>query len=64
VANAEGTGAKRDSGEFAGFMADISEEIAQRVSAIIPAAAQAPKSDDAVITDWDDVTDRIIEELR
>jgi len=64
VANAEGTGAKRDSGEFAGFMADISEEIAQRVSAILPAAAEAPKPDDAVITDWDDVTHLIIEELR
>ncbi|HXG70444.1 MAG TPA: hypothetical protein VNJ04_07510 [Gemmatimonadaceae bacterium] len=64
MASAEGTGAKRDTGEFAGFMADIAEEIAQRVSAIVPAAAEVPKSDDAVITDWEDVTDRIIEEPR
>ena len=57
--------------EFAEFMADISQEIAQRVESLntpaetpakVKKAAAAP--DPGVIADWGEVADRIIEEMR
>jgi hypothetical protein len=63
-----------DSGEFAEFMADISNEIAQRVQSLEPASA--PKSqpearkptpaarDAGLILEWENVVDRMIEEMR
>jgi len=67
---------ERDEGsEFADFMADISEEISQRVESLdaaLPAAAPPPvrkvrppsaSSDAGMILDWDNVADRMIEEM-
>jgi hypothetical protein len=58
-----------DAGEFADFMADISREIAQRVESLD--APHLPDEDDTpilmqpgIILDWEDVTDRMIEEMR
>ena len=65
-----------EGGEFADFMADISQEIAQRVESLeVPAGTKAePKKeadakkaavpDAGVITDWEEVSDRMIEEMR
>lgn len=67
MANAEQKGPRRESGEFAGFMADIVEEIEQRVASILPdgdSPAAPPAPPEAVISEWDDVTDRMIEEMR
>lgn len=67
---------KRDEGsEFADFMADISQEISQRVESLdaaLPAPAPPPvrkarppavASDAGMILDWDNVADRMIEEM-
>jgi hypothetical protein len=64
-------GAEDDSGEFAEFMADISHEIAKRVESLDPtpksSPAQkkelAPVNDPGVIAEWDNVADRMIEEM-
>ena len=65
-----------EGGEFADFMADISQEIAQRVESLeVPAEPKAePKKsaaarkeaapDPGVIAEWDEVSDRMIEEMR
>jgi hypothetical protein len=66
---------EEESGEFADFMADISEEIAQRVASLDPAppvareekktpAVQLPPPDAGMIAEWENVADRIIEEIR
>jgi hypothetical protein len=61
---------EEEGGEFADFMADISQEIAQRVESLeVPAApkVEAKKEaapDPGAITDWEDVSDRMIEEMR
>jgi hypothetical protein len=70
AANAK-QGAEDDGGEFADFMADISEEIAQRVQSLEPPRAQpeprkpTPVSPDGgLILDWENLADRMIEEMR
>ncbi len=68
----KGGGAEDDGGEFAEFMADISEEIALRVESLDPApkpkaetrkATPAPP-DAGLILEWENVADRMIEEIR
>jgi hypothetical protein len=64
--------AEEDSGEFAEFMADISQEIAQRVESLEPAPAApaeprkpTPVARDAgLILEWENLADRMIEEMR
>ena len=59
-------------GEFADFMEDISHEIAQRVQSLdptpksVPAQARkkTPIPDPGVILEWENVADRMIEEMR
>ena len=65
-----------EGGEFADFMADISQEIAQRVESLeVPTdkkaetrkeadSKKAAAPDPGVITDWEEVSDRMIEEMR
>ena len=57
--------------EFAEFMADISQEIAQRVESLnTPTESRVRDTktpvalDPGVIVDWADVSDRMIEEMR
>lgn len=65
-------GAEDDGGEFADFMADISQEIAQRVESLGAAprvqsetSKKTPASADAgLFLEWENVVDRMIEELR
>jgi hypothetical protein len=65
-------GEQEEGGEFADFMADISHEIAQRVaslspsptSAPVPKKETAPAIDPGVIHDWENIADRMIEEMR
>jgi hypothetical protein len=60
-----------DSGEFAEFMADISHEIAKRVESLDPTPKSSPVQkkgatpvpDPGVILEWDNVADRMIEEM-
>ena len=67
---------EKDAGaEFADFMADISQEISARVESLdaaLPAPAPAAvrkvatpslSSDAGMILDWDNVADRMIEEM-
>jgi hypothetical protein len=63
---------EEDSGEFADFMADISQEIAQRVESL-DAATKAPPEpkkatplprDAGLILEWENLPDRMIEEMR
>ncbi len=66
---------KDESAEFADFMADISQEISERVESLdaaLPAptppparkiAAPSLSSDAGMILDWDNVADRMIEEM-
>ena len=64
-------GAEDDSGEFADFMADISHEIAKRVESLdsTPKSRPAQKKeatpvpDAGVILEWENVSDRMIEEM-
>ena len=64
-------GAEDDSGEFADFMADISHEIAKRVESLDPTPKSNPAQkkqatpvpDAGVIREWDNVADRMIEEM-
>ena len=65
---------EEEGGEFADFMADISQEIAERVASLDPApsvrreekkeAAPPPPPDPGTIAEWENVADRIIEEMR
>ena len=67
-------GAEDDGGEFADFMADISEEIALRVESLEPPAKPKPKpearkatpvaQDAGLILEWENLADRMIEEMR
>ena len=65
-------GEEDDGGEFADFMADISQEIAQRVESLDatpksrPAERKgaAPPPDAGVILEWENVADRMIEDIR
>lgn len=68
-------GADDDGGEFADFMADISLEISQRVESLdaaLPAPAPPPvrkasqpsqSSAAGMILEWDNIADRMIEEM-
>ena len=61
-----------DSGEFAEFMADISQEIAQRVESLEPPPTARPEPKKAtplqrdanLILEWENLADRMIEEMR
>jgi hypothetical protein len=63
---------EEDSGEFAEFMADISQEIAQRVESLdaAPRSQPEPKKatpaspDSGLILEWENLVDRMIEEMR
>jgi hypothetical protein len=65
-------GDEEEAGEFADFMADISQEIAQRVASLAPSPKStpvqkkpsAPATDPGVIDDWENIADRMIEEMR
>lgn len=64
--------AEDDGGEFADFMADISEEIAQRVESLGAAPRAQPETrkktpaaaDAGLILEWENVADRMIEDMR
>jgi hypothetical protein len=68
-------GDEEEGGEFADFMADISQEIAQRVESL-DAAAAAPRAapeprkttptprDSGLILEWENLADRMIEDMR
>lgn len=64
--------AEDEGGEFADFMADISHEIAQRVESLdaAPRVQAEPKKptpvspDAGVIHNWENVVDRMIEDMR
>jgi hypothetical protein len=64
--------AEDDGGEFADFMADISEEIALRVESLEPKPKAQPEAkkatpvppDAGLILEWENVVDRMIEEVR
>jgi hypothetical protein len=63
---------EEDSGEFADFMADISQEIAQRVESLnsAPKSQPEPKKatplplDAGLILECENLPDRMIEEMR
>jgi hypothetical protein len=64
--------AEEEGGEFAEFLADVSEEIAQRVESL-DARAKAPaeekkktpvSADAGLIVEWPNIADRMIEEVR
>ena len=63
---------EEESGEFAEFLADVSQEIALRVESLQPApqAASPEKkktpvvADGGVIVEWPNIADRMIEEMR
>ena len=65
---------EEEGGEFDDFMADISQEIAQRVESLDakPKAKPQPEErkktpavpDAGVIVDWPNIADRMIEEMR
>jgi hypothetical protein len=65
-------GGDDDGGEFADFMADISHEIAQRVESLDPAPKAQPEpkkgtpvpADGGLILEWENVVDRMIEDMR
>jgi hypothetical protein len=64
--------AEDNGGEFADFMADISQEIAQRVESLEPKPKAQPEAkkatpvppDAGLISEWENVVDRMIEEMR
>jgi len=72
VAAAEKKGAEENGGEFAEFMADISQEIAQRVESLEPKLKPPPETkkatpvsqDSGLIPEWENVVDRMIEDMR
>jgi hypothetical protein len=63
-----------EGGEFADFMADISQEIAQRVESLDTKPKAKPQSEErkktpavpeaGVVVDWPNIADRMIEEMR
>jgi hypothetical protein len=61
-----------EGGEFADFMADISQEIAQRVESLEPPPTAPPEPKKAtplqrdanLILEWENLADRMIEEMR
>jgi hypothetical protein len=65
---------EEEGGEFADFMADISQEIAQRVESLDTKPKAKPKPEErkktpsvpdaGVIVDWPNIADRMIEEMR
>jgi hypothetical protein len=65
---------EEEGGEFADFMADISQEIAQRVESLDPKAKAKPVAeerkktpvvaDPGLIVEWPNIVDRMIEEMR
>ena len=63
---------KEDGGEFAEFLADVSQEIALRVESLKPATATpTPErkktpigADGGAIIEWPSIADRMIEEMR
>ncbi len=65
-------GAEDEGGEFADFMADISQEIAQRVESLdaAPRAQPEPRKptpmprDGGLILEWENLADRMIEDMR
>jgi len=65
-------GAEDDTGEFAEFMADISQEIAARVESLQPPKSAPPEPkkttplqrDAGLIVEWENLADRMIEEMR
>jgi hypothetical protein len=65
-------GADDDGGEFADFMADISHEIARRVESLDPAPKAQPETRKAtpvsaeagLILEWENLADRMIEDMR
>ncbi|HEX9084378.1 MAG TPA: hypothetical protein VF836_06550 [Gemmatimonadaceae bacterium] len=65
-------GSDEESGEFAEFLADISQEIAQRVESLDtkpkaprPETKKTPIAPDAgLIVEWPNIADRMIEEMR
>lgn len=62
----------QDGGEFAEFLADVSQEIALRVESLQPAATvPTPErkktpiaADGGAINEWPNIADRMIEEMR
>jgi hypothetical protein len=65
-------GEEEEGGEFADFMADISQEIAQRVESLDPSQKAKPEEkkiptpvpDAGIIREWVSIVDRMIEEMR
>ena len=65
-------GGEDDGGEFADFMADISQEIAQRVESLEPKPQAQPEvrkptpvsQDAGLILEWENVVERMIEDMR
>ncbi|HET9634433.1 MAG TPA: hypothetical protein VFP26_00760 [Gemmatimonadaceae bacterium] len=62
---------EEEGGEFAEFLADVSQEIAMRVESLTtPSQAAAPvkktpvAADGGMIVEWPNVADRMIEEMR
>jgi hypothetical protein len=63
---------EEEGGEFADFMADISQEIAQRVESLDTKPKSQPEEkkktpavpDAGLIVDWPNIADRMIEEMR
>jgi len=65
---------EEEGGEFADFMADISQEIAQRVESLDAKPKPKPQPEEkrktpavpdaGVIVDWPNIADRMIEEMR
>jgi hypothetical protein len=65
---------EEESGEFADFMADISQEIAQRVETLGTKPKPTPQPEErkktpsppdaGLIVDWPNIADRMIEEIR
>ena len=73
-ANKGAGGDEEEGGEFADFMADISQEIAERVASLSPTTSPkstpvqkktpTPATDPGIIVDWENIADRMIEEMR
>lgn len=64
--------AEEEGGEFADFLTDISQEIAERVESLVPKPQAPPEArkptpvapDAGLIVEWENVVDRMIEEMR
>ena len=61
---------EEEGGEFAEFLADVSQEIALRVESLTtpsqaaPVVKKTPVTDGGVIVEWPNIADRMIEEMR